>query len=205
MEGQMEFIARYRTKLSQALGIVYILIFAITEKRLETTMPAVSGLMIILGVILVGSGIVGRLWCAQYIAGRKTDSLIVEGPYSVCRNPLYFFSLLGGTGVGLCTESLTLMLVIPAVFAVIYPITILSEERVLQKIHGKAYDDYMTRVPRFFPKWSLLSEPAEYTVNTRIFRREMQDSLCFAYAVGLFEMLEELINGGIIKTFFSLY
>ena len=201
----MGFIVRYRTKLSQALGLLYILAFTFSKKKLETEMPPVTGMMIIAGIVLVGSAIVGRLWCAQYIAGRKTDSLITEGPYSVCRNPLYFFSLLGGTGVGLCTESVTLALIIPAVFAVIYPITILNEERVLRGIHGKSYSDYVSRVPRFLPKWSLFREPAEYSVDTKIYRREMLDALYFAYVVGLFEMIEELVNGGIIKTFFTLY
>ncbi|MDR3353625.1 MAG: isoprenylcysteine carboxylmethyltransferase family protein [Synergistaceae bacterium] len=201
----MEFIARYRTRLSQALGLVYLLVFAFSEKKLETAMPAMTGMMIVAGCILVGLGIVGRLWCAQYIAGHKTESLVTEGPYSVCRNPLYFFSLLGGIGVGLCTESLTLTLVILMAFAVIYPITILNEERDLLKLHGKSYVRYMSAVPRFLPKWSLFREPAEYLVDTRIFRREMIDALCFALIIGLFEMIEGLANGGIIRTFFALY
>jgi protein-S-isoprenylcysteine O-methyltransferase Ste14 len=201
----MEFIARYRTRLSQAIGLVYLFIFAFSEKRLETEIPTVTGIMIISGIVLVAAGIVGRLWCAQYIAGRKTASLITEGPYSVCRNPLYFFSLIGGTGVGLCTESLTLALIIPMIFAVMYPMTILNEERTLLKLHGKSYSDYMSAVPRFIPKWSLFHEPAEYVVDTKIFRREMIDTLYFAFAVGLFEMIEELVKEGVIRTFFALY
>ncbi|MDR1482677.1 MAG: isoprenylcysteine carboxylmethyltransferase family protein [Synergistaceae bacterium] len=168
-------------------------------------MPIVTGIMIITGIIFVGVGIVGRLWCAQYIAGRKTRTLITEGPYSVCRNPLYFFSLFGGTGVGLCTESLTLTLTILIVFAVLYPVTILNEERALLEIHGESYCDYMSVVPRFLPNWSLFREPTEYTVDTKIFRREVVDAFYFAFIIGLFEMIEELVNGGIIRTFFALY
>jgi protein-S-isoprenylcysteine O-methyltransferase Ste14 len=201
----MKFIARYRTKLSRILGLVYILIFTFSEKKLETAMPLITEMMVIAGIILAGLGIVGRLWCTQYIAGRKTESLITEGPYSVCRNPLYFFSLIGAAGVGLCTESVMLTLAIFAAFAVVYPITILNEERILRETHGKVYDDYLSEVPRFFPKWSLFREPAEYTVDTKIFRREMLDALCFTYAIGLLEMIEGLANGGLIKTFFALY
>jgi protein-S-isoprenylcysteine O-methyltransferase Ste14 len=196
---------RRRTKLFQALGFVYTLIFTFSEKKLGTAMPAAAEAMAAAGFALAGSAIAGRLWCAQYIAGRKTESLITEGPYSVCRNPLYFFSLIGGTGVGLCTGSVILTLAVPAVFAVIYPMTILNEERVLRETHGKSYDDYASRVPRFIPKWQLFREPAEYTADMKIFRREMIDSLYFAYIAGLFEMIKALAGCGIIKTFFALY
>jgi hypothetical protein len=33
----------------------------------------------------------------------------------------------------------------------------------------------------------------------------MTDALSFACLIGLFEMIEELVNGGVIKTFFALY
>jgi protein-S-isoprenylcysteine O-methyltransferase Ste14 len=201
----MEFIERYRTRISKVIAIAYILVFAFSEKKLEMSMPVVTGIMGIIGCILVGIAIVGRLWCAQYIAGYKTDSLIIDGPYSVCRNPLYFFSLIGGTGVGFCTESIILAIILPIAFAIIYPITILREENKLIMTHGDAYRKYMSSVPRFIPKWSLFQEPPEYLVKTKIFRREIVDALCFPLAVGLFEMIEELINIGAIRTFFTLY
>ncbi len=124
----MEFVEHYRTKLSQMLAAVFILVFTFSNNALEWTYPAIPGAMMLVGCVLVGAATVGRLWCALYIAGYKTDKLITSGPYSMCRNPLYFFSLLGGVGVGLCTEYLTLAAVIVAAFAVIYPITIKREE-----------------------------------------------------------------------------
>ncbi|MDR1658443.1 MAG: isoprenylcysteine carboxylmethyltransferase family protein [Deltaproteobacteria bacterium] len=170
----------------------------------EHDSPLVTGIMFIVGCILVGFATAGRLWCAQYIAGYKDDVLVVEGPYSVCRNPLYFFSFLGGLGAGLCTESLVLSLTIVLVFAVIYPITIRSEEGKLSRIFGRAYDDYL-KVPRFFPKLSIFSEPKEYVVNTKVFRREIFDAMFFVWVVGLFEFFEILIELGNINTYFSIY
>ncbi|MDR1472789.1 MAG: hypothetical protein LBS75_09720 [Synergistaceae bacterium] len=51
----------------------------------------------------------------------------------------------------------------------------------------------------------MFHEPDRYIVDTKIFMREMLDALCFACAVGLFEMIEEVVNGGVIKTLFTLY
>ena len=125
----MYFIERYRTKLSQLLAVIFILAFAFSNNALEWTYPAVPGVMMLIGCALVGVATVGRLWCALYIAGYKTDKLITSGPYSMCRNPLYFFSLLGGIGVGLCTEYLVLAAVIVVAFAAIYPITIKARKK----------------------------------------------------------------------------
>ena len=66
-----------------------------------------STILFTAGVIMVGIATMGRVWCNLYICGYKSGKLITEGPYSMCRNPLYFFSLIGGIGIGLVTMSLT--------------------------------------------------------------------------------------------------
>lgn len=200
-----DFIERYRTRISQLLAAAYILVFAFSEKGLESACPAIPGIMMLSGCALVGAATVGRLWCALYIAGYKTDRLIMSGPYSVCRNPLYFFSLLGGVGVGLCTECATLAAVIAAAFVGIYPVTIKREEERLLCIYGGEYRAYMASVPRFIPNLRLLREPEQYTVNAKVFRREVCDALLFAASVGLFEMIEQFEQIGLIKTYFVLY
>lgn len=201
----LNFIERYRTRLSQLLAVFYILAFMFSEKGLETAHPAVPGIMVLAGCALVGAATVGRLWCAFYIAGYKTNRLITFGPYSCCRHPLYFFSLLGGIGVGLCTECATLAAVVAAVFAVIYPVTIRVEEKRLTGIYGDTYTSYMASVPRFIPNVRLLREPEEYLANARVFRREVCDALLFAATVGVFEMVEQFQQIGLIKTYFVLY
>jgi len=47
---------------------------------------------------------------------------------AMCRNPLYFFSLLGALGVGLTTETLLIPFVILIAFVGYYPNVIKSEE-----------------------------------------------------------------------------
>ena len=181
------------------------MVFIFSNRKLEQSAYLVSEAMMVFGFFLVGFATVGRLWCAQYIAGYKTDVLVMEGPYSMCRNPLYFFSFLGGIGAGLCTESLVLTLVIAAIFTMIYPVTIKNEETKLSRVFGSVYDDYVGRVPRFFPKISLFKEPAEYIVNPRIFRREVFDAVFFIWVVGFFEFFKALTDLEVIKPYISIW
>lgn len=58
------------------------------------------------GLLLIVLCFVGRLWCILYIGARKNEELVTVGPYSLCRNPLYFFSTVGAVGIGLAFGSL---------------------------------------------------------------------------------------------------
>lgn len=51
------------------------------------------------GGLLILLCIAGRTWCSLYIGGHKERQLIVSGPYSITRNPLHAFSILGTVGI----------------------------------------------------------------------------------------------------------
>lgn len=176
-----------------------------SQKELDVTAPYISGILFLVGCLCVGAAMAGRMWCAQYIAGYKNDVLVREGPYSVCRNPLYFFSFLGGIGVGLCTESLTLTVLLVLLFAVMYIPVIHTEEARLHRLFGEPYSAYIREVPRFFPKWSLYHEPKEYTVKPKVFRHAAGDVLWFVLAVGILECIEAIQESGLLPQLLSLY
>jgi len=198
-------IEKLRIYVSRVLGVLLLLVILFSSSYWESTMPAVSVVLFVLGAVLVGIASLGRLWCSVYIAGYKTDRLIALGPYSMCRNPLYFFSLLGALGVGLATETLVVPIVIVVAFAIYYPLVIKSEEAGLKKIHTEAFDKYCQRVPRFFPKLSYLKEPEEYIVKPVIFKRHMFDALWFIWILGILELIEGLHDLNILPTFLILY
>jgi len=157
------------------------------------------------GCVLVGIASVGRLWCALYISGYKKQSLITTGPYSVCRNPLYVFSLLGAIGVGLATETIMIPLVIGIGFALYYPAIIKSEEVKLRRLHPERYEVYCNTVPRFIPRVSLLTEPTEYLVNPRIFRKSMIGALWFVWLLGILEIITALRELGVLPVYWNSY
>jgi protein-S-isoprenylcysteine O-methyltransferase Ste14 len=176
-----------------------------SEQKFQHSAPLATGIMFGVGCIMVGIAVVGRLWCAEYIAGYKMQNLIIYGPYSMCRNPLYFFSLLGGVGLGLCTRSVILTLVIIVGFALIYPFTIANEERNLRETFGDDYDKYAARVPKLIPKPSIFAELEEYTVKPRAFLREARDVLYFFGLLSLFEIINVLVELKILPVFISIY
>ena len=47
-----------------------------------------------------------RLWATLWIAGRKKNKLVDDGPYRACRNPLYLGTFAMGIGLALFLKSL---------------------------------------------------------------------------------------------------
>ncbi|RJQ18455.1 MAG: isoprenylcysteine carboxylmethyltransferase family protein [Nitrospiraceae bacterium] len=165
----------------------------------------IGGLLFFAGAVLASIATVGRMWCSIYISGYKKDLLITTGPYSMCRNPLYFFSLLGAVGVGVATKTLSIPAVIFIAFAIYYPFVIRREERRLTGLHGEAFERYRKKTPGFVPSFSSYNEPEEYTIKPKFLRGRFIDSLWFAGMIGALGLIEALHRHGVIPTFFKLY
>ncbi len=104
-----------------------------------------------IGLLLLVTAAAGRTWASAYVTGRKNRSLVTDGPFSVVRNPLYFFSFLAFVGTGLSFGSVTLAGVFALTFFVAHWPTISAEERALEGLFGEDYRSYCRRVPRFVP------------------------------------------------------
>ena len=182
-----------------------IVLMLISGSKWETLSPLISAILFLAGCFLAGIASLGRLWCAMYIAGYKTKHLVVEGPYSVSRNPLYFFSMIGGLGVGLATETFTIPVLVLAAFTWYYPYVIRHEEEKLRVRYGDKFEVYFRTVPRFWPKWSLLHEPEEYIVAPKTFRRHIFSALWFIWMIGILELIEMFRELGILSTYFTIY
>jgi len=179
-----------RILILRIFALVFLLVFLFSEPALEVT--GWEALLFLFGLILVGIATVGRLWCGLYISGRKSSTLVTHGPYSVSRNPLYFFSFLGAIGLGLATEIITLALLLSLSFLLSYRTVILTEERFLEDKFGDSFRSYCATVPRFLPKWRQLNDLETLVVAPKIFLRSVSEALWFAGLVGLLEFIEAL-------------
>lgn len=195
-------IAKYRIWLSRLIGLTFILLVLLSSSQIA---GSVSGaLLAFTGLLLTGLAVAGRLWCSLYIAGYKNQQLIRSGPYSMTRNPLYFFSFLGFVGIGMATQSLLISFGTAILFLLFYPFVIRHEESFLRNEFGDVFEEYVSTTPRFWPNPKLLNEPEEWQVNPRVFRREVGDVLGFVLAYALVQLAVALHAGGILPTYLLL-
>jgi protein-S-isoprenylcysteine O-methyltransferase Ste14 len=186
------------------LLVVCVFLLLVTCKGSWAGSGIWDGLFKFAGLGCVTISAFGRAWASLYISGYKLDSLIESGPYSVTRNPLYLFSLIGVIGMGLGSESFLVLALLVVLFGFYYPSIIIQEEKVLEERHGASFTAYAGRVPKFFPKMSLYSEPDTYLVNTKKYRKSLVDATYFIWIYGALLLIEKMHESGILPTLINL-
>lgn len=134
----------------------------------------------VVGWSLLLAGIVFRFWATVYIGGHKGEQVISQGPYSLCRNPLYFGTFLIALSIGVFLQSLVFALGVLVASGLYLFTTVGTEERELGERFGPAYLEYCRRVPRFWPRLSGLETPSRIEVDVRCLRIEAFRSLRLA-------------------------
>ena len=124
--------------------------------------PNVHGYLGFLAVSLIIAGTslyVDTAFWGFAIRGRGTPApidppkkLVVEGPYRVVRNPMYWSVLFVILGEALLFRSRSLALLGVAVFAGAMLFVLLYEEPALRRKFGAEYEEYCVRVPRWLPR-----------------------------------------------------
>lgn len=111
-----------------------------------------------LGLLALGLGTLGLLWCVRdfYVAGRGTlapwsppRALVVIGLYRVSRNPMYVAVTLILVGWALAFAAQGLALYAGGVAVAFHLRVVLGEEPWLARRHGDAWVRYAARVPRW--------------------------------------------------------
>lgn len=153
------------------------------------------------GITLIIAAVLGRFWAVLYIGGRKNATVMQDGPYSICRHPLYLFSTIGVVGFAAMLGSVIVTTILGLLTFAILNITANREERYLRATFGPAYEAYAARVPKILPKISLFSTPAEITFSVASLRGNFFDAMVFLSFIPLAELLKELKEYGMIPTF----
>ena len=196
-------IAKSRLIVSRIFGLLIIALLIFTGHSFQQG-KTVDILFEISGLLLISICSFGRLWALMYISGYKSSTLITEGPYSIVRHPLYFFSFIGAIGIGLASENILILALIISFYLVYYPFTILAEERKLTYKFGQSYTDYTSKVPRFIPKFSLYREPEFYNVTIRKLAWNFAEAMLLVWIFILMHFIELLQDAGVLKVYWRI-
>jgi protein-S-isoprenylcysteine O-methyltransferase Ste14 len=111
---------------------------------------------------VAGAGL--RFWATLYISGRKERHIVVDGPYSLCRHPLYIGSLLLAIAAGLFIKSVFFAAALLIVALVYVTATVPVEEACLRARHPLEFDNYARRVRRYLPSMRSFQTPEQISV-----------------------------------------
>lgn len=175
--------------------VVFLAVFTRPSWSLESTTAFVMELG---GYLFLLAGLVIRIWCTFYIGNRKSKELITEGPYSICRNPLYIGSFLLAIGVGFCFENLLILLLVPAIIIPVHIITARWEEAHLESKFGEQYRMYRQKVPGFWLRISNYHSPEVLKINVHSIQRIALDTAAILLLPEIEDLLELLHEHGII-------
>jgi protein-S-isoprenylcysteine O-methyltransferase Ste14 len=153
-----------------------------------------------IGIGLIAICVAGRTWCSLYIGNRKNKEVVQDGPYSMVRNPLYVFSIIGAFGVGAQTGGITASLVCGFLtWAVFSRMAQIEEEHLVEKF-GVQYFYYMMRVPRLWPWPSLYHSRKSLEVFPARVVATFWDASIFFVAVPVMELIDYLHGIGGLPT-----
>ena len=134
---------------------------------------------IALGFVLCLAGQALRAWVLGGVSdgtSGQNERLIAtdlntEGPYALTRNPLYVGNLLITLGLCVIAHDAILAALAAILFAVQYRAIIAAEESFLRETFGARFDEYASRVPRFWPRLRAAAHPRPWS-PARALRKE---------------------------------
>ena len=156
------------------------------------------------GYIMIIACAIGRIYCTAFIGGIKSEILVTFGPYSMCRNPLYFYSLLGAAGVGLLSGEIIPTVIITGGFFLIYKGLIDREEGFLSGKFAQSFAAFKAGTPRLLPDPKKYNCPDELVFQPRYFNKAVWDAVWWFAPLPFYELVHALHHAGIIKPLFSL-
>jgi protein-S-isoprenylcysteine O-methyltransferase Ste14 len=167
---ETEMAASWAFRSRGLVGGILVTVFGAVAILSDPILPAAAWVKLFaeaLGWALFSVRSALRFWSTLYIGGRKRRTVVCEGPYSLCRNPLYVGTFLIAISAALMLQSLTFALGI-FLGAMFYAwATVPAEERFLREALGEPYMRYCQRTPRFWPDFTSFHSPETVVVSVK--------------------------------------
>ncbi|HTY45237.1 MAG TPA: isoprenylcysteine carboxylmethyltransferase family protein [Patescibacteria group bacterium] len=154
-----------------------------------------------IGIGLILTGQLLRVSSRGYKSerSRQGGALIVDGPYSLVRNPMYLGIVLIGLGIVLALFNWWVALVFAVFFVAVYVRLIIAEEKKLLDCFGEEYLRYQKKTPRLFPRHvALLGKEIKKYLPLRIawIKKEIVSIVLLLSVVTLADGWEDWRGGG---------
>lgn len=196
--------AQKRRRLSLAAIVAVAAAFALFARSSWGSGSAVHEIVEFAGLALIVACMLGRTWCTLYIGGRKKHVLVTDGPFSLCRNPLYVFSTLGAAGIGLTTGSIVVGLVLGLAIGFVFDRVVRREEEWLLAHHGAAYADYCAATPRWLPRLRNWKDTEMVEARPRLLAITFREASLLLIALPAMELVEWLQGAGWLPVLLNL-
>jgi protein-S-isoprenylcysteine O-methyltransferase Ste14 len=159
----------------------------------------------IAGIALAFACVIGRMWSILYVGSKKNKELVTSGPYSMTRNPLYFFSCIGAVGIGLMYGSVIVAMLMGCIAYVVLSATAAKEADYLRTSFGPAYEVYSRRTPMFWPNPRLYEDAPEVHFSPRALKKTVLDGTLFLAAFPIIETIEYLQATGTLPILLRVF
>lgn len=158
-----------RDFIGYLLGLIIFIIGIPYVMFLAAGSPDLAGIGLIKWILLIALAIVGiglSIWSIIYMknvgggnpfdafnheVAPRTTSLMTEGPYGICRNPMLLGVFIYHLGVLIAILSIGALLIF-IIEVLIMNVQVKKEEQRLKTDFGRDYEEYVKNSNRFFPK-----------------------------------------------------
>lgn len=154
----------------------------------------VFAVWIVLSGLMLRAAVIGFKYIKRGGLNKQVyaDTLVTEGFFATCRNPLYVGNMLIYTGVLLMHGSPFVFVVGLLMFCFIYTAIIAAEEYFLRGKFGAEFEAYCREVPRWIPKFSRLDVSGmEFNMN-RVIAKDYTTMANAVFAVVGLELWEQI-------------
>ncbi len=193
--------SRMRDSRVMLIALFFVVFFTKSFISYETTTH--EGIEFI-GYFMISLCALGRMYSTAFLGGYKNEKLVTYGIFSIVRNPLYMFSLIGMTGIAIISVHIVLIVVVPVFFAVLYYFLIKREEAFLLEAFGDEYKEYMKSTPRIIPNLKLYNAPETIEVMPKYLAKSFNDAIWWFAAFPVLELAEYVQEHGWITPVFVI-
>jgi len=204
-----------RIKINGIFLFIFIIVFLSFHKFFagHWKYEFLDEILDIIGLSLICLGFLLRISSRGYKSedSKGGNFLVVTGPYSFVRNPMYLGIVMIGTGILLFISKWYLVFIFILLFVIRYLPQIKKEEQMLNSRFGSMYQQYCQRVPRLFPNILVfLKEDIRelLPIKYRWIKKEIPTIIATVAVIFIIELHDDVSHYGKIEyikeTFFLL-